>query len=263
MLYSAGMVLNDVFDVEIDRLERPGRPLPAGLVSIPLARAVGFGLLAAGLVAALAAGFLFQPDQNWPFRSGAIAALLSLAIVLYNAWLKHTPLGPIGMGTCRFLNVLLGMSLLGSPKTGWTLGYEPLHLLIAGGIGVYIVGVTWFARHEAGQSRRISLVAAMSVMAAGVLMLAASSNWMPRMEIEQHLYFVLMGLLMLTVLRRTATAAANPHPENVQLAIKHSILSLIWLDAAVTAAVVPAAYALGIAALLVPALLLGRWVYST
>ena len=30
LLYSAGMVLNDVWDVELDRRERPERPLPSG-----------------------------------------------------------------------------------------------------------------------------------------------------------------------------------------------------------------------------------------
>ncbi len=31
-LYEAGMALNDVFDVEIDRQERPDRPIPSGRV---------------------------------------------------------------------------------------------------------------------------------------------------------------------------------------------------------------------------------------
>jgi 4-hydroxybenzoate polyprenyltransferase len=35
--YAAGMVLNDVYDVAIDRAERPERPLPSG--AIPVGRA--------------------------------------------------------------------------------------------------------------------------------------------------------------------------------------------------------------------------------
>ena len=31
-LYSAGMVLNDVYDVEVDSKERPHRPIPSGQV---------------------------------------------------------------------------------------------------------------------------------------------------------------------------------------------------------------------------------------
>ena len=33
-LYLAGMVLNDVYDVEIDRRERPDRPLPSGRIPV-------------------------------------------------------------------------------------------------------------------------------------------------------------------------------------------------------------------------------------
>jgi hypothetical protein len=69
--------------------------------------------------------------------------------------------------------------------------------------------------------------------------------------------------LSFTVLRRCGTAALDPRPEKVQVAVKHSILSLIWLDAATALAVAGPAYGIAIAALLIPALLLGRWVYST
>jgi hypothetical protein len=68
---------------------------------------------------------------------------------------------------------------------------------------------------------------------------------------------------MATVLRRCGVAAVDPNPENVQAAVKHSILSLIWLDAATAAATAGPAYGVAIAVLLVPAIVLGRWVYST
>ena len=33
LLYVAGIVLNDYFDIEIDKRERPSRPLPSGNIS--------------------------------------------------------------------------------------------------------------------------------------------------------------------------------------------------------------------------------------
>jgi hypothetical protein len=68
---------------------------------------------------------------------------------------------------------------------------------------------------------------------------------------------------MLTVLRRCGVAAVEPAPVNVQAGVKHSILSLIWLDAATAAAVAGPGYGIAIATLLIPALILGRRVYST
>ena len=53
----AARVLNDVFDLEIDRKERPERPLPSGLVSRSAAARFGFALLAGGIAASIAASF--------------------------------------------------------------------------------------------------------------------------------------------------------------------------------------------------------------
>ena len=54
LLYIAGMVLNDVFDVEIDRQERPERPIPSGRVSFDAARRLGWRLLFLGVALARA-----------------------------------------------------------------------------------------------------------------------------------------------------------------------------------------------------------------
>ena len=48
-LYLAGMVFNDVFDLEIDRRERPGRPIPSGRISRGAAIAFGVALLSLGV----------------------------------------------------------------------------------------------------------------------------------------------------------------------------------------------------------------------
>jgi 4-hydroxybenzoate polyprenyltransferase len=259
-LYTAGMVLNDVFDVEIDRRERPGRPLPTGRIGHSQAQALGWALLAIGVGFAWLAGFVAAGTAT-AWLSGVIGTLLAGAVVLYNAWLKHTPLGPLGMGLCRFLNVLLGMSLA-SGSADWIAAFGPAHWLVAGGIGIYIVGVTWFARSEAGESRAGPLAAAMAVMTGGIAMLAASGFYWPLM-LDHTMFALLLAMLAVTVLRRCLAAVLDPSSERVQMAVKHSILSLIWFDAALVAATAPLPYAFAIAALLIPALLLGRWVYST
>jgi 4-hydroxybenzoate polyprenyltransferase len=255
-----------VFDIEIDREERPERPLPSGAISWSVARAFGFTLLAFGVIAGWIGGLAFAADAPAPWRSGLVASVLAALIVLYNAWLKRTPLGPLAMGACRFANVLFGMSLAPQHAVGWPLGYGPAELLAAGGIGVYIVGVTWFARNETeDDSATLPLIRAIGVMIAGGALLATSAYFLPALvNISSPAFFALLVALMLaTVLRRAFVAAADPTPQNVQFAVKHGILSLIWLDAVVVAAVAPLPYSIGVALLIVPAYLLGRWVYST
>ncbi|MEX2172963.1 MAG: UbiA family prenyltransferase [Pirellulaceae bacterium] len=265
LLYTAGMVLNDVFDIDIDARERPHRPLPSGRIPLLLARALGFAMLALGVLFGWLSGLAFADAAAAPWRSGVMATILASLVILYDACLKRTPFGPVGMGACRSCNVLLGMSLApaDSFSPDWLLGYAPAQWLIAGGIGVYIAGVTWFARDEATSSRGAQLLGAMAVMTTGVALLALGVSYLPALQLQPSTIWILFALLMLTVLRRAFAAVTDPSPQRVQAAVKHSILSLIWLDAALIAAVAPLGFALAVAALLIPALLLGRWVYST
>lgn len=50
---SAGNIINDIFDIEIDRINRPNRPLPSGLISIKKAKVIYFFFLFASLLLSL------------------------------------------------------------------------------------------------------------------------------------------------------------------------------------------------------------------
>jgi 4-hydroxybenzoate polyprenyltransferase len=268
LIYTAGMIWNDVFDLNIDRQERPFRPLPSGQINVATAARLGAGFLFLGVLLAAVAGWMPQPQIASPWRSGIVATLLALAVLAYDAWLKNTPLGPIGMGLCRFLNVLLGMSVAGfvSPADESWLGYHHGSWLVAGGIGVYITGVTWFARSEATESSRTQLTLATVVMAAGIALLALLPlvpNDEKPVRLPDQMAMLLFGILALPMIRRAIVAIQDPQPSNVQAVVKHCILSLMVLDAAITLLTTGPVPGLLIAALLLPTLLLGRWVYST
>ncbi len=51
-LYGGGVVLNDVFDAELDKKERPERPIPSGLISKKSVTIFGITLLLIGIIAA-------------------------------------------------------------------------------------------------------------------------------------------------------------------------------------------------------------------
>jgi 4-hydroxybenzoate polyprenyltransferase len=263
-LYSAGMVWNDYFDVEQDKKERPLRPLPSGRISPGEAARFGAALFASGLLLALGTGWLLsqsrEPDEGrsmiWtPF---VLALFLIAAILLYDGWLKRTAAGPIGMGTCRFLNVLLGLSIAGSVA-----GWRNVHL--AAVVGIYIAGVTWFARTEARMSNQRMLSTAACIMLAGLLLalplpLELDPNKGPNAGtfVFPYLLVALGFLVGLPV----SQAIVNPTPPQVQAAVKRAIMGLVVLDAALS---LPFAglWGLLILTLLVPALYLGRWIYST
>jgi len=103
--YAAGMVLNDVFDVELDRRERPERPLPAGRIAVGTAAAVGRGLLTIGSLCGCLAAF----NSGHP-AVALVGAALAATVWIYDRYAKATPFGPAMMGTCRGLAWLLGMT---------------------------------------------------------------------------------------------------------------------------------------------------------
>lgn len=277
LLYTAGMVLNDVYDYKQDLNERPDRPLPSGRIRRDWAMWLGYGMLLCGVVLAWLAGYLVEgaPAAALPWRSGVVATILAGCIVAYDAVMKTTILGPLFMGACRFLNLLLGMSTAGFIMCGgpeYVARFETGQLLVAGGMGVYIVGVTWFARTEAHVSGRWQLGGGLTLIVAGIA-LVGSYAWIdPRPEHFPQpggmgrniwtMWQLLLLLLGFTIARRAAMAVMDPTPQNVQAAVKQAILSVIVLDAAICLVAGPA-WAIGVLALLAPTFLLGKWVYST
>jgi len=255
LLYAAGVVLNDVFDFEVDARERPHRPLPSGRVSLAAARWLGWELLVVGVALAWLAAFLGDD-----FRPGLVATILAGCIVLYNALLKRTLAGPPTMGACRMLNVLLGMSVAAGP-------WQDEHWLVAGAIGTYIVGVTWFARREAGRSSRWHLGPATAVILSGIGLLflvpGRSDRVVPILQQEPSRWSLLLAVLALLIGFRCLRAVIEPAPYRVQMAVKQCILWLVFLDAAACLVVRGTMGAVVVLLLLVPTVILGRWVEVT
>lgn len=248
-LYSGGMAFNDFFDIEQDRRERPSRPIPSGRVSRAAAGRFGAFLLVLGWGCAYLAGQQSDGSQNW--LPAAIAGCLVIAIVLYDGWLKRTWAGPLGMGLCRFLNVLMGFAAI-SLSTG---------LYPALVVAAYIVGVTWFARTEARQSSQGMLVAAAAVMLLALLLALPMPAPLPA-DTSSPLFPYLIVVLGFLVGVPVCRAIAQPAPARVQTAVKRAIMGLVLLDA-VLASAIAGNLGLLILVLLLPALYLGRWIYST
>lgn len=252
-LYCAGMVLNDIFDFEEDCRDRPSRPLPSGRVSRANASSLAGGLvLAASICSSLS-------ELTAAYY---LTAALAIAIVAYDAWLKRIWIGPVGMGLCRFLNVLLGWTLVGTWEQTWPVGVH-----VAAVVGVYIVGVTWFARTEAAVSSRSMLVLAAMVMAASTMVALClpltlrTQQGLPT-DTPSPLFVPLLLFHAILVGIPVCRAIAQPTPARVQTAVKTAILGLIVLDTGLASAFA-GPMCLVLLVLLAPAVLLGRWVYST
>jgi UbiA prenyltransferase family protein len=256
-LYCGGMVWNDYFDRDEDKRERPERPIPSGQISMRQAALCGAGLVTAGVAFAFLAGLL---SGGW-VTTTLLALLLTAAIFLYDGWLKRTVIGPLGMGVCRFLNVMLGMAPAAEllPTRGVYLAFL---------VGLYIVGVTWLARTEARVSSRLALLGGAGLMLLSLL-LALPLPLMPLPEVvtpdpSSPLFPYLLVGLGFFVGFPVAAAIRAPTPSRVQAAVKRSLMGLILLDT-VLAAALAGTIGLVLLVLLAPSVYLNRrrWLYAT
>ena len=240
-LYLCGMVFNDVFDRSIDAIERPRRPIPSGRVSLRAAIGLGGGLLASGLIAAFFAGA----------QSLVVALGLASLVLGYDAVLKKTVLGPIAMGACRFMNVILGASAMSQAADVWRL--PQIHLATA--LGVYIAGLTWLARREAVRSETMHIAgAAMTVNLGFALMAAFVVRWPGTGIMHVALLLAAIGA---TVNVRFVSVLLDPSPKKVQRAVQAMLVSIIMLDATMVLFLTGRPnYALCVASLIVPCTLL-------
>ncbi|KLK88031.1 digeranylgeranylglyceryl phosphate synthase [Methanoculleus sediminis] len=81
LITAGGNVINDVRDVEIDRINRPDRPIPAGEISLAGARAYAAALFVGGIAIATLTTTLCL----------AIAIMNSVILIIYAVRLKRTP----------------------------------------------------------------------------------------------------------------------------------------------------------------------------
>jgi 4-hydroxybenzoate polyprenyltransferase len=261
LAYAAGVVLNDLFDLELDARERPERPLPSGRISVRAARRLGGFLLTAAVVLGATAAALAGDA-----RPAIVILTLASCIVFYDAFLKPTFVGPVAMGACRMLNVLLGMSLL-SAGPGRPLAWPAVAWLIAAAVGVYVMGVTWLARGEAGRSDRWRLLLATAVILGGMALLLPVPQWLeyPALLLKRQpqRWWIMLGVLGVYTGGWCLQAAADPEPDRVQGAVKHCLMALVVLDAAAAYAASGLTGALIVLAFLFPATLAGTWFRST
>jgi len=225
-LYAGGIVLNDVFDLDIDRHERPERPIPSGRVTRAAAARFGGLLLAAGAALAWGGGR----------ATGLVAAATALCVLIYDAVGKRQPWGPVNMGSCRAGNLLLGVAATPAAlRWAWPLALLPL---------AYITAVTAVSRGEVHGGNRP--VAAFALVSLGAVLLALL--WLSSVPHWSPAGLLLVAALAIRVLPPFARAWQRPAATTTRLAVRSGVLSLMLLDAVIGAVYAGALYAVGIVA---------------
>ena len=237
-LYGGGVVMNDVFDAELDATERPERPIPSGVVSVKSATIWGSSLLFFGIITA-------AQVSGW---SALLAGTIAFLAIIYDAYGKHHNfLGPINMGLCRSFNVILGTSVAPLLYTHFWLFIIPI---------IYIGAITTISRGEvAGNNyKELKIGFVLYCLVFCILLWLNYSNqgsWL--------LQIPFMGTFGVIILLPLVKAIRNPIPSNIGKAVKMGVLALIILDATLAVTFAGPIYSLIILTLLPVSFLLARF----
>lgn len=208
-LYAGGVVFNDVFDAKLDAAERPERAIPSGLISLQQAIIWGGILMFTGLILAFTVGVF----------SGIIALILVAAIFSYDAYSKQNSFfGPLNMGICRGLNLILGMSIIGV-ITVWWIAIIPV---------LYIFAITLISRGEVHGNNKNHIVRA-AVMYAIVIALITYFVAIQTNNLILTIPFLLLFVFL--IFKPLLKAYRINSPEYIKKSVIAGVLSLVVMDA--------------------------------
>ena len=234
LLFSAGMIFNDFFDFKIDKKERPNRPLPSGKISKQNALFLGILFL---IIANIFASFSSH-------NSLIISLIMTIIIILYNYKIKFiTFLGFFSLSVVRFLNVLLGFSII-------SFSYETIPFAIP--IAIFVGGISILAKNEVNSTNNFSIklnkiLNYITISFIGILIIKF-------FQFEQLLFLSLFSLLSLNPFQNKEN--------NTQKQVTFQLLSIKLLDATLVS-LFSVFYAVLVSLLIVPAYLITRKLYLT
>lgn len=244
LLYIGGIVLNDYFDVEIDKRERPFRPLPSGNISKRHALAIAIVAMLIANTIALILGPI----------SVAVSLVLTFAIIVYDYRLKHGPSGPFAMGSARFLNVIFGASpvLLYLNNHSYAIVGTA-----AASLFLYIVAITLLSKKETGNERPNSTIVFLMVF--GVISAVATLGLLLQLQWAFLVNLSIFAIVMIVTLRQYLMKELP----SVQKAVRNMVISVIILDSVFVSGTAGLLYGLATLLLIAPAVILAKKLYVT
>jgi len=249
LLYVVGIIINDYRDLEIDRKERPDRPLPAGKISPRSALAFVF-------VAAISAIFLATLVG---IPSVFLAVILLITIIAYDCWLKNNFLGYFAIALARVINVVLGYSagitLLISNQNEIT----RLSVILISTF-LYVTAISYISRKEVESSPKKSNFQISTVL---LSLIPAILTFFTLSGVFKWDLFLSLIIFIGMLIKSLVGKYGSPNPEVAKKIVRNLVLSIIILDSTFLSGTLGFAYGLSLLVLLIPAVILSRRFYVT
>ena len=233
MLFCSGMIFNDYFDLQIDKKERPDRPLPTKKISKQNALLLGVIFLILANFFAYVVGYY----------SLIISLIMTILIISYNYKLKFISfLGIFNLSFIRFLNILLGFSIL-------SITFDVIQYAIP--IGIFVGGISILAKNESDLIKPIykklnNIFILITIGSGSVLLI---NNF----QIESLIFLGLFSIMQLYAL----------FEKKIQNQITLQLLSIILLDAILISILVSFYASILVSLLIIPAYFIAKKLYFT
>jgi 4-hydroxybenzoate polyprenyltransferase len=222
LIYTAGMILNDAADARLDAVERPGRPIPSGRISLRHAWRAGFIMLLCG------GGMMVG-------RGGADTAVvvaLAAAVLLYDFYHKPWSGSVLVMAACRVLLYLAAASPLAEDAAKAWQGPALVPGLL---LGAYITGLSLAARQESRSAGQIAATGVAGRVPA-LLLMAPVFSALAEAGMMARVCPVPIAAGLVWWLWRARRLARRDPPRSIGPAVGRLLAGIVWVDACLVAA---------------------------
>ena len=246
LLYCVGIVLNDLYDFDIDKKERPNRPLPSGKIS----RRSAIVLVVIFSTLALILSLLVS------FSTLVISSILFLTIFGYDKYLKNTHAGPLTIASARVMNILLGTSVSFRSVDSYSQIVTLTFVLIITFVYVSLIG--FISRYEVrGFSDNAKLLppAIVAIVISSIILFSLMGFF----KLESLIILSLFSLIMLISFSRIYRRDSG----RTQQIVRNMILSIIVLDSTFLTGIIGIELGLAVLILMGPLLVLANKMYMT
>jgi len=242
-----GLILNDLFDYNIDKKERPDRPLASGKVS----RRAAIGLVTAFSVLALGLSLIVS------IPTLVTSSFLFVLIFGYDKYLKKTQAGPFTIAAARVINVMLGASV----DFGHIGSFPQLIILtfVLTITFVYVCLIGFISRYEIHGFPKNTKLFLIPIIIVAIISLIAFFSLMGFFKYECLIILALFSFIMAVTFYKIHKQDAS----GIQRIVQNMILSIIVLDSTFLSGIRGIEIGLVVLVLLAPLLILARKMYMT
>jgi len=237
-LFFAGMIFNDFFDFNIDKKQRPERPLPSGKISKNNALIMGLCFLVSANIFSALVGF----------PSLLVSLGMTGFILLYNVKLKNIPImGILNLSVIRFFNVILGTTIV-------AISIDVIQIALP--VAILVAGISILAKSEVSQYSKGTEIL-------NLIFIVSTIFYVNLLAFGGEIIFYPFIALFVIIIFVPFYFFKESTQKNIQKKVTFQLLSIIILDASLLALYSELIFALLTLILFVPAYFVTRKMYLT